>query len=98
MTITFYAVSAIDFNDVIDFIIFHDLVFNDRRRKVLTCDVESQPTPLLSRQSKILKVVPDFKYLGSWVNSTEKDIEVRKSLGRHLTTCRASGHPIFLEI
>ena len=40
MTITFYAVSAIDFNDVIDFIIFHDLVFDDRRRKVLTCDVE----------------------------------------------------------
>ena len=58
----------------------HDLVLNDRKRKVLTCDVESQPAPLLSRQSKILKVVPDFKYLGSWVNSTEKDIEVRNSL------------------
>ena len=42
--------------------------------------MESQPAPLLSRQSKILKVVSDFKYLVSWANSTEKGIEVRKSL------------------
>lgn len=53
---------------------------NDRKRRVLTCDVESQPAPLLSRQSKILKVVSDFKYLVSWASSTEKGIEVRKSL------------------
>ena len=42
--------------------------------------MESQPAPLLSRESKILKVVSDFKYRVSWANSTERGIEVRKSL------------------
>ena len=28
----------------------------------------------------MLKEVEDFKYLGSWVNSTEKDLKVRKAL------------------
>ena len=75
MAITFYVVSAIDFNDVIDFIIFHDLVLNDRKRKVLTCDEESQPEPLLSRQSNILKVVPDFKYLGSGATPPKRTLK-----------------------
>ena len=29
----------------------------------------------------IVKVVPNFKYLGSWMESSEKDFEIRKALG-----------------
>ena len=55
------------------------LVLSDRKTRVLTCNVESQP-PLRSRQGQILEEVSDFKYLDSRVNSSEKDIKVRNSL------------------
>ena len=54
------------------------LVLSDRKTRVLTCNVESQP-PLRSRRSN-LGGVPDIKYLDSRVNFSEKDIKVRKSL------------------
>ena len=55
------------------------LVLSDRKTRVLTCNVESQP-PLRSRQGQILEEVSDFKYLDSRINSSEKDIKVRNSL------------------
>ena len=35
----------------------------------------------------MLREVRDFKYLGSWVNSTEQDLKVRKALEKSLDGC-----------
>ena len=35
---------------------------------------------LKTRDGSTLKVVNDFKYLGSWVDMSKKDIKVRKAL------------------
>ena len=34
---------------------------------------------IMSRDGNKIKVVDNFKYLGGWVNSSEKDFEVRKA-------------------
>ena len=76
------------------------LVLSDRKTRVLTCNVESQP-PLRSRQGQILEEVSDFKYLDSRVNSSKKDIKVRKSLAWKLlndtSSIWSSSHPEILR-
>ena len=49
-----------------------------RRRQRLTCNVA--PDPILTNGGIALEEVEDFKYLGSWVNSSERDIKTRKAL------------------
>ena len=47
--------------------------------KVLTCNT-TFIEPLTTGNEKALEEVNDFKYLGSWVNSTKHDIKARKAL------------------
>ena len=55
------------------------LFLNDKKTKVLTCNT-TLTEPLTTGNEKALEEVNDFKYPGSWVNSTEHDIKVRKAL------------------
>ena len=55
------------------------LHLNASKTKVLSCNTLSQ-NPLATSNGNILEQVHDFKYLGSWVSSTEHDIKVRKAL------------------
>ena len=38
------------------------------------------PVPVKVRDGNTLKIVENFKYLGAWTQSTEKDITIRKAL------------------
>ena len=40
------------------------------------------PVAVKVKDGKVLKVVENFKYLGAWTQSTEKDIAVRKAYAR----------------
>ena len=55
------------------------LQLNDKKTKIITYNQEST-VEITSRSGKTLKVVNNFKYLGSWMESSEKDFEVRKAL------------------
>ena len=44
----------------------------------IPCNVA--PDPILTNGGIALEEVEDFKYLGSWVNSSERDIKTRKAL------------------
>ena len=55
------------------------LGINAKKTKGLPLNTENL-TPLLTLDGTELEWVEDFKYLGSWVESTEKDIRVRKAL------------------
>ena len=37
-------------------------------------------TPIIGKSGGVIKVVDNFKYLGGWMHSTEKDFEIRKAL------------------
>ena len=50
-----------------------------KKTKGLPLNTEN-PTPLHTLDGMELEWVEDFKYLGSWVESTEKDISIRKAL------------------
>ena len=41
-------------------------------------NIEEQAGDLLSRSGGIIENVEDFIYLGSWIDGTERDINVRK--------------------
>ena len=56
------------------------LRLNAKKTEVLTYNVPPEHQPLITAGSTVLKEVEDFKYLGSWVNSTEQDLKVRKAL------------------
>ena len=47
--------------------------------KVMTCNTPSVP-PLQTQNGQLLENITDFKYLGSWVNSTTQDVKIRKAL------------------
>ena len=47
---------------------------------VITYNVPLECQPLTTAGGTVLKEVEDFKYLGSWVNSTEQDLKMRKAL------------------
>ena len=40
----------------------------------------TEDTLLKTVEGQHLQVVEDFKYLGAWINSSEKDIRVKKAL------------------
>ena len=53
---------------------------NAKKTEVITYNIQTDHTPLTTSGGDALKEVNDFKYLGSWVNSTEQDLKVRKAL------------------
>ena len=55
------------------------LGINAKKTKGLPLNVDS-PAPLHTADGTEIEWVEDFKYLGSWVESTEKDISVRRAL------------------
>ena len=55
------------------------LGLNAKKTKGLPLNVDSPP-PLHTADGTEIEWVDDFKYLGSWVESTEKDISVRRAL------------------
>ena len=54
------------------------LLLSEKKTKVMTCNVA--PDPILTNGGIALEEVEDFKYLGSWVNSSERDIKTRKAI------------------
>jgi len=54
------------------------LGLNGPKTKSLVYNVDSPP-PLQTRDGTVLEYAKDFKYLGSWVDSSSKDIGVRKA-------------------
>ena len=52
---------------------------NAKKTKGLAYNIEN-PTPLHTADGTELEWVDDFKYLGSWVESSEKDVSIRKAL------------------
>jgi len=55
------------------------LGLNAKKTEVMTYNIPGH-NPLKSRSGSMLKEVDDFKYLGSWMESTEADIKRRKAL------------------
>lgn len=55
------------------------LGLNGPKTKYLAYNTEAQP-PLRTRAGTVLEQKDDFKYLGSWVDESRKDIAVRKAL------------------
>ena len=56
------------------------LRLNAKKTEVITYNIQTDHPPLTTTEGTALKGVNDFKYLGSWVNSTEQDLKVRKAL------------------
>ena len=56
------------------------LRLNAKKTEVITYNTPPEHQPLTTAGGTVLKEVDDFKYLGSWVNSTEQDLKVRKAL------------------
>ena len=52
---------------------------NAKKTEVITYNIQTDHTSLTTSGGEALKEVNDFKYLGSWVNSTEQDLKVRKA-------------------
>ena len=57
------------------------LLINGKKTEVMPINC-SDPVILYTLSKEILKIVEDFKYLGSRTASTEKDIAVRKALNK----------------
>ena len=55
------------------------LLINYNKTKVMAFNT-LDPIILKTADGQILDVEKDFKYLGSWINSSEIDIKVRKAL------------------
>ena len=55
------------------------LLINHNKTKVMAFNT-LDPIILKTADGQILDVEKDFKYFGSWVNSSEKDIKVTKAL------------------
>ena len=57
------------------------LRLNAKKTEVITYNISPQDhAPLKTTGGTALKEVDNFKYLGSWVNSSEQDLRVRKAL------------------
>ena len=55
------------------------LHLNGKKTKVMAYNQET-PIDITTRSGERLEVVDNFKYLGSWMESSEKDFEIRKAL------------------
>ncbi|KAJ8351951.1 hypothetical protein SKAU_G00234270 [Synaphobranchus kaupii] len=56
------------------------LWLNAKKTEVITYNILPDHPPLMTTGGTALKEVTDFKYLGSWVNSSEQDLKVRKAI------------------
>ena len=56
------------------------LMLNAKKTEVMTYNIPQDHPRLITTEGTVLKEVNDFKYLGAWVGSTEKDLNVRKAL------------------
>nr|XP_008303217.1 PREDICTED: uncharacterized protein LOC103374843 [Stegastes partitus] len=56
------------------------LRLNAKKTEVITYNVPPERQPLTTAGGTVLKEVEDLKYLGSWVNTNEQDLKVRKAL------------------
>ena len=54
------------------------LVLNAKKTKSVAYNID-EPTPLHTFDGTYLEWKDDFKYLGSWVDNSEKDISIRKA-------------------
>lgn len=55
------------------------LHLNEKKTKLMICNQEYD-SPVLSSMGNAIKRVDNFEYLGGWMESSEKDFEVRKAL------------------
>ena len=53
------------------------LYINPGKTKVLTYNLENGV--IQNRYNEIIESVDDFLYLGSWIDATERDVNVRKA-------------------
>ena len=64
----------------------------------MTLNMEDQAGDLQSRTGEAIENVEDFIYLGSWIDGTERDIEVRKAKAwAALQGYKTSGNPNSLK-
>ena len=56
------------------------LRLNAKKTEVITYNIHMDHPPITTSDGNALREVNDFKYLGSWMNSTEQDLKVRKAL------------------
>ena len=54
------------------------LHINEGKTKVMTLNMEERSNDLQSRSGEAIGKVDDFIYLGSWIESTDREIRVRK--------------------
>ena len=55
------------------------LIINYNKTKALECG-KIPPFSITLRDDSPIEHVPDFKYLGSWIRTSDKDISIRKAL------------------
>ena len=56
------------------------LRLNAKKTEYIAYNLPAEHPPLRTVDGTVLREVNDFKYLGSWVNSTDRDVKVRKAL------------------
>ena len=56
------------------------LLLSGKKTKVMTCNVAPGPMCILTNGGILVEEAEDFKYLGSWVNSSKRDIKAHKAL------------------
>ena len=60
------------------------LRLNAKKTEVITYNIHTDHPPITTSDGNALREVNDFKYLGSWMNSTEQDPKVRKGPERYV--------------
>ena len=55
------------------------LAMNDTKTKFITLNMTEEESCLDSRSGNQLEKVTDFVYLGAWIVTTERDLQVRKA-------------------
>ena len=55
------------------------LALNAQKTKYITYNIDTGVSALKTNDGTELEKVEDFKYLGSWVDSIDKDIKIRKA-------------------
>ena len=54
-----------------------------QENQYITYNIDTEGSALKTNDGTELEKVEDFKYLGSWVDSTDKDINIRKAQAWH---------------
>ena len=50
-----------------------------KKTEYIAYNLPAEHPPLRTVDGTVLREVNDFKYLGSWVNSTDRDVKVRRA-------------------